>query len=167
MEPNTSGPASGLEALAGMARETDEANPSQEQQQEQQQQQQQATADEQGAREWGLIPYSIGGLLTMLEPALKEVYTEERCLTWGKHAHGVAKKYGWDGPSNLPEFALVLSTAGFAVPSFFLIRARLEQMRQGGATGLWAKVGVWWRGRKAAKAARAAADAERTVDAAG
>lgn len=166
MSEASSGPASGLEALGRVTQEADSANPSHEQQHEQEEQQQQASADEQGARDWGLIPYSIGGLLTMIEPALKEVYTEERCLSWGKHAHAVSKKYGWDGPANLPEFALVLSTAGFAVPSFFAVRERMKQMREGGATGLWAKAGLWWRARKAGKAARAAAEDARTVDAA-
>jgi hypothetical protein len=145
-----------LEALADMVDEVEQSTPSPEARQAQAEQQKDADSAEQGARDWALMMFTLGGMACMIEPELKQVYAEDRCLNWGAHANQVAIKYGWGGPSNMPELALLASTATFFVPTYFLLRAKLAQVREGKATGLMAKVGVWWRARRAR---REAADA--------
>lgn len=98
-------------------------------------------ADEQ-AREWGAIAYMIGGALSILAPELKAVYTEAACMKWGEAVVPVSQKYGWDGPAGVPEIGLFIASAGLAVPSYMVIRAKLAQI----------------------KAAKEAADQARTVD---
>lgn len=142
-----------LAALGQATQETDQANPDPAQAAEQERAERQADEAEQGAKDWGMLPFMIGGLAAMIEPELRQVYSEERCLIWGKSAHQVAQKYGWDSPSNMPELALFTSTVTFAIPTFFMVRAKLAEMKEGKASGLLAKVGLWWRARKAAKEA--------------
>lgn len=142
-----------LEGLSGLVGEADAVGgPTP----EQVEQQAEATADEMAAREWGGIAWSVGGFLSLMAPELKQVYTEERCLAWGATVVPVAKKYGWDGVSRFPELALCVSTMALAVPTFFVIRARLTEdgkpgQEQGGVMGALRK---WWRNRRAAKAAQ-------------
>lgn len=151
-----------LQALGGLADEVDGAHPAEQERAaaEEQQQERQEQALDAGAKAWGMIPYSIGGTLAILAPELREVYTHEACYAWGQGAQAVATKYGWDSPESMPELALIGATLGFAVPSYLVIRGRLDDMKAGKATGLWARVGVWWRARKAAKAAKAQAPGE-------
>lgn len=146
-----------LEALGGMTAETDAANPSPEQAAQAQASQQAALDDEQEAINWGSIPFTLGGVLTLIEPALAPVYSEERCLMWGRRMHAVAKKRGWTSPSG-PELALLSSTATFVVPSVMLVRAKFQQIRDGSAPAdsIMAKIGLWWRTRKARKGMAAA-----------
>lgn len=94
------------------------------------------------ARAWGVLAYSIGGMLSVLAPELKGVYTEDACLAWGHSVVPVAEKYGWDGPSNVPELGLLLATVPLALPTYFIVRQRLAAL----------------------KAAKAAADEARTVE---
>lgn len=158
----------GLEALAGMAAEVDGANPSAEQQQADSQAQAEAGEAEEGARNWGMLMFTIGGFAQMIAPELKPVYSEARCLDWGAHAHAVGRKYGWDSPSKMPELALLASTVGFAVPTFFLIRETLRQAREGKGAESWlTKFGLWWRTRKARRAGAAMADPKQAVQPAG
>jgi hypothetical protein len=107
-----------------------------------------------------MIPYSIGGTLAILAPELRQVYTQEACYAWGEAAAAVSKKYGWDGPSDLPELALATASIGFILPSALIVREKMRELREGKATGLLARVALWWRNRKAAKAATAAAPGE-------
>lgn len=147
-------PAQRLEALGGMAEELDAANPSQEQQQQQAEEQAQAAEADMAAKQWGMLMFTVGGFACMVAPELKPVYSEERCFNWGQQANAVAEKYGWSGPSAMPELALLASTAGFLVPTFFTIRAKIAEAKDGsGPAGWLAKVGLWWRTRKARKAA--------------
>lgn len=148
----------GLEALGGMAAEVDADNLGPEAAAAAAAEAEKATAAESGAREWAAVPMMLGGLACMIAPELRNVYTEKNCLAWGECANQVAEKYNWNSPANMPELGLLACTASLAVPTFFLLRERVEEMRGGTAKGLLAKIGVWWRARKAAKAAAAAPD---------
>lgn len=146
-----------LDALDDLVREVDgEGPPTAEQQQ-------QADAEselDQGAREWGSIVFMVGHAAAMIAPELRQVYTEDACMNWGRAMVPVAQKYGWDGPSNVPELGLLIASAGLVVPSVFAIRSRLQAVREGKATTGWlASVRDWWQARKAAKAAPAPAEA--------
>ena len=114
-----------FEGLAAIVAEVDAAGPATPEQVEAQ-----AAADtmDASAREWGTIAYMVGGALAMLAPELRQVYTEDACFAWGQSAATVAQKYGWDGPANVPEIGLAISTVGLAVPSFLAIRLRLAQL---------------------------------------
>lgn len=81
------------------------------------------------AKAWGMLAFSIGGILSVLAPELKAVYTEDACLAWGHAVVPVADKYGWDGPGNVPELGLVMATIPLAVPSYLIIRKRLADMK--------------------------------------
>lgn len=143
-------PVKNLEALAGMTQATDAENPSMEDQQAQAQEQARATEADTAAKQWGMLMYTVGGFAQMIAPELKQVYSEERCFAWGQQANAVAEKYGWNGPTAMPELALIASTAGFAVPTYFLIRAKVQEAQEGkGPQGWAAKLGLWWRTRKA------------------
>lgn len=139
-----------LDALEGLVHEVDGEGPPTAEQQEQ------ASAEtelDQAAREWGSIVYMIGHAAAMVAPELRQVYTEDACMNWGRAMVPVASKYGWDGPSNVPELGLLIATAGLVVPSVFAVRARLQALREGKPTGWLASVRDWWQQRKAAKAA--------------
>lgn len=82
------------------------------------------------ARAWGVLAFSVGGMLSIIAPELKGVYTEDACLAWGTAVVPVAEKYGWSGPSNVPELGLILATLPLAVPSFFIMRERLRELRK-------------------------------------
>lgn len=145
-----------LDALEGMTKQTDADNPSQEAQAEQAHQQAQQSEADAAAKQWGMLMYTVGGFAQMIAPELKQVYSEERCFQWGQQANSVAEKYGWNGPSAMPELALIASTAGFAVPTYFLIRAKVQEAQKGNGPQSWlAKAGIWWRTRKARAAATA------------
>ena len=141
-----------LDALEGLVQEVDGEGPPTA---EQQQQASAETALDQSAREWGSIVFMIGHAAAMVAPELRQVYTEDACMNWGRAMVPVATKYGWDGPSNVPELGLLIASAGLVVPSVFAIRARVQALQEGkGApTGWLASVRDWWQQRKAAKAA--------------
>lgn len=146
----TDNPNARLEALGGMTAETEAANPGPEQQQAAAQEQAAASEADTAARQWGMLMYTVGGFAQMIEPALKQVYTEDRCFAWGQQANAVAEKYGWAGPSAMPELALIASTAGFFVPTWFMVRARIKAAQTETGPASWvAKMGLWWRTRKA------------------
>jgi hypothetical protein len=141
-----------LEGLASMAQEVDGAHPTAEQQQAEQVAAQALSAAEQGAREWGVLMFAVGGFATMIAPELRPVYSQERCLDWGQHAQQVCEKYGWTGPSNMPEVALIASTIGFAVPTYMVVSQKMGDLKTS-KDGTWLqKAGAWWRNRKAKKA---------------
>ena len=150
-------PSSRLEQLAGMTQEADAANPSAEQQQQAAQAQATISEAEISARQWGMLMFTIGGFCQMIAPELRQVYTEERCFNWGQQANSVAEKYGWNGPSAMPELALIASTAGFAIPTYMVIKQRLEQAKAAKDGSLSEKIAAWWAHRKAKRAAAHAA----------
>ena len=139
-----------LEALGNMTQATEAENPSAEDQQAAAAEQSRTSEADAAAKAWGMMMYTIGGFCQMIAPELKQVYSEDRCFAWGQQANAVAEKYGWNGPSALPELALIASTAGFAVPTYFLMRARIKAAQSEAGPASWvAKMGLWWRTRKA------------------
>ena len=145
-----------LEALQGITDETESANPDPAAQQAAQAEQARASEADMAAKQWGMLIYTIGGMCQMIAPELKEVYSEQRCFDWGQQANAVAEKYGWNGPSAMPELALLASTAGFFVPTFFMMREKIRAAQTGNTpAGLAAKVGMWWRMRKTRNAKNA------------
>jgi hypothetical protein len=145
-----------LEALGGMVDEMEAANPSQEHQQAQAEQAAAEAQADQGARQFGMLMFTIGGFAQMIAPELKPVYSEERCYQWGQQAQAVADKYGWSGPSAMPELALIASTAGFAVPTYLVLRSKIEQAKAVREGTLVEKLAAWWQHRKAQRAQRQA-----------
>ncbi len=129
---------------------------------EQQAEQAQAAGLEEGARAWGAVMYMVGGALSMVAPELRQVYTEQACLNWGRAAAPVAEKYGWNNPAALPELGLVIATAGFVVPSAVAIRARVVAMREEKNRSGWlGHVAAWWALRRAKREGMKAAEAAR------
>lgn len=118
-----------------------------------------AVAD-QGAREWGVLAYTIGNALSMFAPELRQVYTEDACLAWGRSVVPVAEKYGWAGTGKVPELGLILSTVGLVAPTVIVIRHRLKNP-EADKGGMLFGLRAWWREKRAKKAAelvRAATD---------
>lgn len=143
-------PAARLAALAGLTQSTDAENLSSEQVQQAAEQQQQISESEKSAQEWGILMFTAGGFACMIAPELKPVYSQERCLDWGRSVTSVCEKYGLTGMAAMPEIALIVSTAGFALPSYFAIKAKISEAKEGKGPNSWlAKVGLWWRTRKA------------------
>lgn len=151
-----------LEALAGMTQEADAANPSAEQQQQAAAQQAQVSQAEMDAKQWGMLMFTIGGFAQMIAPELRPVYSEERCFSWGQQANAVAEKYGWNGPSAMPELALIASTAGFFVPTWLIIRQKVEHAKAAKDGSITEKLAAWWQHRKAKRAAAVPPEAEAT-----
>jgi hypothetical protein len=136
-----------LEALADMTQGVDAENPTHEQRQQAADTQQRTASMEDGARDWGVMMFSIGGLLCMAAPELKPVYSEDRCLAWGQHMQQVAEKHGWNSPTNSPELGLLAATIGFAVPTFFVMRQKLAEAKTAKESVLGGLV-FWWKNRK-------------------
>lgn len=105
---------------------------------------------DQSAKEWGMLMYTVGGMLQMVAPDLKPIYSEERCFEWGKCADLVAQKHGWNAPTNSPELALLASTISFVVPSVMKVRQRVAQAKALEGTVL-GRIVNWWRSRKGRK----------------
>lgn len=158
-DPTTQGP-SGLDALGGMTSEVDRDNPGPEQKAQTAQAQADANTAEEGAKSWGMLMFTVGGFAQLFAPELRTLYSEERCLDWGKNAYAVAKKYGWDKTGMMPELALAGSTLGFFIPTYLLVSQRIKSAKEGGGPIGWMdKLGLWWRTRKARKSATEAATA--------
>lgn len=91
----------------------------------------QAEADaEAQAKAWAVIPMTVGKVLSMFAPELQLVYTPDACKEWGECMVPVAEKYGWNGPSNLPELGLVISTASLALPTILVVKMKIKAMRE-------------------------------------
>lgn len=145
-----------LEALGDLTQQVDAENPDPAQRQAEAQQAAEEAQSDVNAKQWGMLMYTVGGFAQMIAPELKPVYSEERCYQWGQQANAVAEKYGLNGPSVMPEIALIASTAGFAVPTYLLIRAKLETAKEAKEGTLLQKMGLWWRMRKARRQAEQA-----------
>lgn len=147
---DTTDPRIRLEAMAGMTAATEADNPSAADQQQAATEQARTSEQDTAAKQWGMLMFTVGGFACMIAPELKQVYSEDRCFAWGQQANSVAEKYGWTGPSAMPELALIASTAGFAVPTYFLLRAKIKDVQEGKGPATWlSKMGLWWRTRKA------------------
>lgn len=136
-----------LEALADMTADVDSANPTPEQQRANADAAREAQQSEDGAREWGVMLYSIGSMLTMVAPELKAVYSEDRCLQWGHHMHLVAEKRGWNAPAHSPEFALLMVSVSFVVPTLAIVPAKIRELRKQ-QNSFVGRVATWWQRRK-------------------
>ncbi len=99
-----------------------------------------------------MLMFTVGGMLQMVAPDLKAVYTEDRCFEWGRCADLVAQKRGWNAPTNSPELALLASTVGFVIPSVMMVRQRVQQAKALEGT-LLGRIVNWWRSRKGKKVA--------------
>lgn len=149
-----------LEALGTMTAEVDAANPSPEVRAEQEAEAVAISESEAAAKSWGMIMFTVGGMAMMIAPELSPLYTQERCFEWGQAANAVAEKHGLKGPGNMPEITLLASTLTFAVPTFFAVREKIADAKEGKGPATWvSKVGLWWRTRKARAQAKAAAKA--------
>lgn len=82
------------------------------------------------AKAWAAMVQSIGGILAMIAPELQQVYTDKACLEWGRSVVPVAEKYGWNGPSSIPELGMLIATVPLALPTGFIIHARLKALRK-------------------------------------
>lgn len=145
-----------LDNLGDLVHQVDLENPTPEQREAIAQEDKQATDAEKGAKDWAMIPFSLGRTFAMLAPELNAVYTDQACLEWGGAAHLVAVKYGWNAPA-APEFALLALSINMTLPTVVAVRARLQLMREGKEAGMFGKLVLWWRQRRAARAAAAAA----------
>lgn len=116
-----------LEALGAITSEIDSSGPPTPEQVEAEKQ---AAEDVTEAQAWAQVPMMLGSMLSMFAPELQAIYTEETCNRWGERMVPVAQKYGWNGPSNLPEIGLAIATAGMALPTVIVVRAKLAQMRE-------------------------------------
>lgn len=141
-----------LDALAGMTAELEQDNPGPQAQAQAAAEQAQASEAEMAARQWGMLMFTVGGFAQMIAPELKPVYSEQRCFEWGMQANAVAEKYGWNGPGALPELALIASTVGFAVPTYLVVRQKVEMAKTAKDGSLLEKLAAWWQHRKAKRA---------------
>lgn len=116
-----------LDALQELVTEVDGEGPPTPQQQEEAKKELDLEA---GARSWGMIAFTIGGGLSLIAPELKQVYSEDACMTWGRSMMPVAEKYGWNSPDSLPELGLLVTSMGLAVPSFLVVREKLRQLKE-------------------------------------
>jgi hypothetical protein len=140
-------PTDRLNALGGMTQEFEEDNPTPEQAQASQAQAAAVAAEVDGARDWGMMMFAIGGLVCMAAPELTPVYSEDRCLTWGKHMHQVSQKYGWDAPSSAPEFGLAAASIGFVVPTYLVLSQKIAEAKAAKKSVL-SGLFYWWKTRK-------------------
>lgn len=148
-----------LEALGGLVDEADAAaGPTPEQAQQQAEVVAAEAVAEQGAREWGMLAFTIGNALAMFAPELRQVYSEDACLAWGRSVVPVAEKYGWSGTSKVPELGMALATISLAAPTVIVIRHRLQHP-DADKGGMLTRLRDWWRAKRAKKAAEVVRDA--------
>lgn len=143
-------PTERLNALGGMTSDFEQDNPTPEQAQAQASQAQAQAAALDGARDWGMMMFALGGLVCMAAPELQPIYSEDRCVTWGKHMHQVSEKYGWGSPSNAPEFGLAAASIGFAVPTYLVLAAKIQEAKAA-KKSIMSGLFYWWKHRKTAK----------------
>lgn len=117
-------------ALGRMVTEVDGEGPEALAAQEEQAQQEATALSE--AKAWAQVPFAVGKLLCMVAPELEPVYSEAACQAWGESVVPVAQKYGWSA-SVFPEIALAITTAGFAIPSYLVARAKLAALKEAAA----------------------------------
>lgn len=96
-------------------------------------------ADQEAIAFWAMIPDTLGKVLTIGLPELRDVYTREACMAWGAAANVVAKKRGWNVASS-PEIALIGASLVFAIPTGTAIARRVQarkakEAEQGKAAG--------------------------------
>lgn len=140
-----------LESLGGMTQDFEKDNPSPEQAQKRQQAEQITVLSDQGAREWGIMLFSIGGMITMIAPELKPVYSEERCFQWGQHMQNVCQKHGWSSPKSSPEFGLLMASVTFLLPTISVLPSKIKEAKAK-QNSMLGRVVMWWHKKRGTKA---------------
>ncbi len=84
----------------------------------------QAATDEASAKEWAGLPFVFGSIVSKAMPELAQVYSEEKCLDWGRSMVPVAKRYGWTAGAAGLWAPLIATTWGFARPTYEAIKQR-------------------------------------------
>jgi len=69
------------------------------------------------AREWAQCPFIFGSIVCEAMPELRPVYTEDRCIAWGRAMVPVAEKHGWNVPAVLMYASLAAATWGMVRPT--------------------------------------------------
>lgn len=81
------------------------------------------------ARAWATMAMTFGGLLGMALPELRDVYTEDACMDWGRGMSLVADKYEWNADDTMakwaPECALVMASLPLVIPTVQAIKERV------------------------------------------
>ena len=139
-----------LESLGSMTQEFEKDNPTPELAKKMQEEERVEGLSEQGAREWGVMLFSVGGMITMIAPELKPVYSEERCFQWGQHMQNVCQKYGWTGPSHSPEFGLLMASVTFLLPTISVLPAKIKEARQK-QNSVLGRIVLWWQKKRGIK----------------
>lgn len=85
-------------------------------------------ADQEAIAFWAMIPDTLGKVLTIGLPELRDVYNREACMAWGAAANVVAKKRGWNVASS-PEIALIGASLVFAIPTGTAIARRVQERK--------------------------------------
>lgn len=90
--------------------------------------------DEAEAREWSQCPAVFAMIVTRMLPELRDTYTPENNLKWGRAVVPVARRYGWTAAKFFawlgPWVGLALATHEFAAPTYDAIRAKLAEKRK-------------------------------------
>ena len=139
-----------LEALGGMTQGFEKDNPSPDQAAKQQQAAQVTVLNDQGAREWGVMLFSIGGMICMIAPELKPVYSEDRCYQWGQHMQNVCQKHGWSSPKSSPEFGLLMASVTFLLPTITVLPSKIKEAKQK-QNSVLGRIVMWWQKKRGAK----------------
>lgn len=81
------------------------------------------------AQAWATMAKTVGGLLGMALPELRDVYTDAACLDWGRGMSLVADKYEWNADETMakwaPECTLIMASIPLIVPTVFAIKERV------------------------------------------
>jgi hypothetical protein len=120
-----------MDALAGSLAELDDELTPRTPEQREAEEKAAAEADpEFQAKAWAEMAQALGGMLSMIAPELQQVYTDKACLQWGRSVVPVAEKYGWNGPSSIPELGLLIASVPLVVPTAFILNARIKALRK-------------------------------------
>lgn len=91
-------------------------------------------ADEQEARDWSQAPAVFGMILVRALPELKEIYTAEKNLAWGRAMVPVARHYGWTSAKFFawlgPWLWLGIATLDLAGPTYDAIRDEVARRKK-------------------------------------
>lgn len=79
---------------------------------------------------WASVPQTVGSVLAMALPELKQVYSREACRAWGEAMVPVAMKHGWEAKALPVEIPAIFATLGFIIPTTMAIKARKAQRLQ-------------------------------------
>lgn len=79
---------------------------------------------------WASVPQTVGSVLAMALPELKDVYSKQACRAWGVAMVPVAMKHGWQATALPVEIPAIFATLGFVIPTAMAIKARRSQQRQ-------------------------------------